>query len=80
MVEGGVHLIKIWLEVGNEEQKRRFEGRIADPLRQWKLSPMDLPSRKKYEYSRARDAMFKATDTRMRLGTSSAPTTRNGRG
>jgi polyphosphate kinase 2 len=64
IVEGGVHLIKIWLEVGNEEQKRRFEGRIADPLRQWKLSPMDLPSREKwYEYSRARDAMFKATDT-----------------
>jgi polyphosphate kinase len=64
MVDGGVHLIKIWLEVGNEEQRRRFEGRIADPLRQWKLSPMDLPSRKKwYEYSRARDAMFKATDT-----------------
>ena len=64
IVEGGVQLIKIWLEVGNEEQKRRFEGRIADPLRQWKLSPMDLPSRAKwYEYSRARDAMFKATDT-----------------
>ena len=64
MVEGGINLIKIWLEVGNEEQKRRFEGRIADPLRQWKLSPMDLPSRAKwYEYSRARDAMLKATDT-----------------
>jgi len=64
MVEGGVQLIKVWLEVSNGEQKRRFESRIADPLRQWKLSPMDLPSRKKwYEYSRARDAMFKATDT-----------------
>ena len=64
MIDGGVTLIKIWLEVSNEEQKRRFEGRIKDPMRQWKLSPMDLPSREKwYEYSRARDAMFKATDT-----------------
>jgi polyphosphate kinase 2 len=65
LVEGGVTLIKFWLEVGNKEQQRRFEARIADPLRQWKLSPMDLPSREKwYEYSRARDAMLKATDTR----------------
>ncbi len=65
MVEGGTILIKIWLEVGNDEQKKRFEGRINDPMRQWKLSPMDLPSREKwYEYSKARDAMFKATDTR----------------
>jgi polyphosphate kinase 2 (PPK2 family) len=64
IVEGGVRLIKIWLEVSNEEQKRRFEGRIKDPMRQWKLSPMDLPSRERwYEYSRARDAMLKATDT-----------------
>jgi polyphosphate kinase 2 len=65
VVEGGVLLLKIWLEVGNKEQQRRFEARISDPLRQWKLSPMDLPSRAKwYEYSRARDAMLKATDTR----------------
>jgi polyphosphate kinase 2 len=64
LVDNGIHLIKIWLEVGNDEQKKRFESRIADPMRQWKLSPMDLPSREKwYEYSRARDAMFKATDT-----------------
>jgi polyphosphate kinase 2 len=60
-----IHLIKFWLEVGNKEQERRFEARINDPLRQWKLSAMDLPSRAKwYEYSRARDAMLKATDTR----------------
>jgi polyphosphate kinase len=66
MVDGGIHLIKFWLEVGNKEQQRRFEARIKDPLRQWKLSNMDLPSREKwYEYSRARDAMFKATDTRV---------------
>ena len=60
----GIILIKIWLEVSDEEQKRRFEARLTDPLRQWKLSPMDLPSRSKwYEYSRARDAMLDATDT-----------------
>ena len=41
-------LIKFWLEVGNKEQERRFEARIDDPLRQWKLSPMDLPSRAKW--------------------------------
>ena len=65
MVNNRIILIKLWLEVGNKEQERRFKARINDPLRQWKLSPMDLPSRAKwYEYSRARDAMFKATDTR----------------
>lgn len=64
LIEGGIQLIKIWLEVGDEEQKRRFEARITDPLRQWKLSPMDLPSRSKwFEYSRARDMMLDATDT-----------------
>jgi len=60
----GIYLIKIWLEVSDDEQKRRFEARIEDPLRQWKLSPMDLPSRSKwFEYSRARDMMLDATDT-----------------
>jgi polyphosphate kinase 2 len=64
MIEGGMILVKFWLEVGNKEQERRFAARIDDPLRQWKLSNMDLPSRAKwYEYSLARDAMFKATDT-----------------
>jgi polyphosphate kinase 2 len=64
VVSGGIVLIKYWLEVGNREQKRRFEARIDDPLRQWKLSPMDLPSRERwYDYSRARDAMLDATDT-----------------
>ena len=66
LIEGGTTLIKIWLEVSNEEQKRRFEARIKDPLRQWKLSPMDMPSRQRwYEYSRARDLMLKKTDTRI---------------
>ncbi|HJR76384.1 MAG TPA: polyphosphate kinase 2 [Nitrospiraceae bacterium] len=65
IVEAGIVLIKYWLEVSNEEQERRFEARIKDPLRQWKLSPMDLPSRERwYEYSRARDMMFEATDTK----------------
>jgi polyphosphate kinase 2 len=65
IVDGGIILIKFWLEVSDKEQKRRFEARITDPLRQWKLSPMDLPSRSKwYEYSRARDMMLKATDTK----------------
>lgn len=64
IVDGGIQLIKFWLEVGNEEQGARFEARIHDPLRQWKLSPMDLPSRSKwYEYSQARDMMLEATDT-----------------
>jgi polyphosphate kinase 2 len=65
ITDGGIHLIKIWLESSDEEQKRRFEARIKDPLRQWKLSPMDLPSRSRwFDYSRARDMMFKATDTK----------------
>ena len=64
LVADGIHLIKYWLEVSNEEQARRFEARIDDPLRQWKLSPVDLPSRSRwYDYSRARDMMFEATDT-----------------
>jgi polyphosphate kinase 2 len=65
IVDGGIILIKYWLEVSNEEQERRFLARINDPLRQWKLSPMDLPSRSRwYDYSRARDEMLKATDTK----------------
>ena len=65
IVDGGIMLLKFWLEVGNEEQERRFRARMDDPLRQWKLSPMDLPSRAKwFEYSLARDAMLKATDTK----------------
>jgi polyphosphate kinase 2 len=64
MVEGGIILLKIWLEVGQKEQQMRFEARINDPLRQWKLSPMDLKSWSRwYDYSRARDLMFAETDT-----------------
>jgi polyphosphate kinase len=63
-VENGIRLIKYWLEVNDEEQEKRFQARIDDPLRQWKLSPTDLESRRRwYDYSRARDEMLDATDT-----------------
>jgi polyphosphate kinase 2 len=65
VVDGGIRLIKIWLEVGQDEQEKRFAARIEDPLRQWKLSPMDVESYKRwYEYSRARDMMLKTTDSK----------------
>lgn len=65
IVDGGTRLLKLWLEVGQEEQERRFRARIDDPIRQWKLSPMDLESFKRwYDYSRARDLMLKHTDTK----------------
>ena len=64
-VDAGIILIKLWLEVGMEEQELRFQARIEDPLRQWKLSPMDTESFGRwYDYSRARDMMFEATDTK----------------
>ena len=63
-VGSGIILIKVWLEVGMAEQERRFEARVKDPLRQWKLSPMDLESFSRwYEFSHARDLMLGATDT-----------------
>ena len=65
IIEGGIILIKLWLEVGMDEQERRFKARIDDPMRQWKLSPMDTESyRQWYDYSRARDLMFKATSSK----------------
>jgi polyphosphate kinase len=64
IVDGGISLIKLWLEVGMDEQERRFKARIDDPLRQWKLSPMDTESyRLWYDYSHARDMMLKATSS-----------------
>jgi len=64
VVSSGIMLFKYWMEVSSEEQERRFKARIEDPVRQWKLSPMDLPSRSRwYDYSRARDMMLEATDT-----------------
>lgn len=65
LVNSGIILIKFWLEVSQEEQHKRFEARIEDPMRQWKLSPMDLESYARwYAYSRARDMMLQATDTK----------------
>jgi polyphosphate kinase len=64
MVDSGIILLKYWLEVDQDEQTRRLEGRINDPRKTWKLSDMDLKSYTRwYDYSRARDAMFAATDT-----------------
>jgi polyphosphate kinase len=64
VVANGIILIKYWLEVSNDEQARRFQARIDDPVRQWKLSPIDLPSRTRwYDYSRARDIMLEETDS-----------------
>ncbi len=65
ITDAGIIVIKYWLEVGQKEQQRRFEARLKDPLRQWKLSPMDLESfRRWYDYSRARDRMLEATDSK----------------
>ena len=65
IVDGGIRLLKIWLEVGKDEQEKRFAARIDDPLRQWKLSPMDVESFGRWDdYSRARDLMLAATDSK----------------
>ena len=65
VTDNGIRLVKYWLEVSNKEQKERFEARVDDPMRQWKLSNMDLPSRERwYDYSKARDRMLEATDRR----------------
>jgi polyphosphate kinase 2 len=64
MVDSGIKLIKYWFDIGMQEQERRFQARIDDPRKVWKLSPMDIESFKRwYEYSRARDDMFAATHT-----------------
>jgi polyphosphate kinase 2 (PPK2 family) len=65
ITDAGIILIKIWLEVGMDEQERRFRARLEDPMRQWKLSDMDLKSYSRwYDYSRARDAMLRQTDSK----------------
>ena len=64
LIDDGILFLKYWMSVSQEEQERRFQARIDDPLRQWKLSSTDLESvRRWYEYSLARDTMFMATDT-----------------
>jgi polyphosphate kinase len=63
LVRSGTILIKYWFSVSDEEQERRFQARITDPTKHWKLSPMDLESRKRWvEYSKAKDSMFSHTD------------------
>lgn len=65
LIRSGIVLIKYWFSVSDEEQEHRFQSRIRDPLKRWKLSPMDLASRERWlEYSQAKDEMFKYTDTR----------------
>jgi polyphosphate kinase 2 len=80
IVDGGITLVKVWLEVGQEEQQKRFSARINDPLRQWKLSPMGIESyRRWYDYSRARDMMLEKRVVSMGPGTSYVRTTNGGR-
>jgi polyphosphate kinase 2 (PPK2 family) len=63
LVRSGIILIKYWFSVSDAEQEKRFQARVNDPMRRWKLSPMDLKSREKWvEYSRAKDDMFAHTD------------------
>lgn len=65
LIRSGIILLKYWFSVSDEEQERRFRARINDPMKGWKLSPMDLKSRENWlEYSRAKDEMFKYTDTK----------------
>ena len=65
LIRSGIILIKYWFSASDEEQERRFQARIDDPTKRWKLSPMDLQSRSKWmEYSKAKDAMFAYTDTK----------------
>jgi polyphosphate kinase 2 len=65
LVEGGITLLKYFLDVSEEEQEKRFQQRVEDPLRQWKLSPMDIESYNRWwDYTRAYDEMIRATDTR----------------
>ena len=63
LIRSGVHLVKYWLSVSDEEQEKRFQQRAGDPAKLWKLSPMDIVSRERWvEYSRAKDAMMEYTD------------------
>ncbi len=63
LVRSGIILVKYWFSVSDDEQERRFKARMEDPTRRWKLSPMDMESRRRWvEYSKAKDAMFASTD------------------
>ena len=65
LIRSGIILLKYWFSVSDEEQEKRFQARLKDPLKVWKLSPMDLESRMRWmEYSQAKDEMFAYTDTK----------------
>ncbi|HEY4948637.1 MAG TPA: polyphosphate kinase 2, partial [Acidimicrobiales bacterium] len=64
LIDDGIILVKYWFSVSDDEQERRFQSRLHDPLRRWKMSPIDLEARQRWsDYSRAKDAMFLHTDT-----------------
>ena len=66
LIRSGIMLIKYWFSVSEEEQEKRFQSRLQDPTKRWKLSPMDLKSREKWvDYSKAKDEMFSYTDTKI---------------
>jgi polyphosphate kinase len=66
LIRDGIRLVKYWFSVSDEEQERRFQVRVSDPKRRWKLSPMDLEARRRWlEYSKAKDRMFEYTDTKV---------------
>jgi len=66
LIKSGIVLLKYWFSVSDDEQERRFKERIENPIKRWKLSPMDLKSREHWvEYSRAKDVMQKHTDTEL---------------
>jgi len=66
LIRSDVILVKYWFSVSDDEQERRFQGRLDDPTKRWKLSPMDLESRTRWvDYSRAKDEMFRYTDTKL---------------
>ena len=67
LIRSGIILLKYWFSVSDEVQEKRFLGRVTDPLKRWKFSPMDLESRAKWvEYSKAKDEMFAHTDTKLK--------------
>ena len=77
----GIVLVKYWFSVSDDEQERRFQDRISNPRKRWKLSPMDLESRARWvDYSRAKDAMFQLTDTKLSPWWVVTPTTSGGPG
>ena len=66
LIRSDIILVKYWFSVSDDEQERRFQGRLDDPTKRWKLSPMDLESRTRWvDYSRAKDEMFRYTDTKL---------------